>query len=212
MQNRITYLRGVFRSWVNARNRKRLHNTSFSLICSNCTGCILLHELGLKYNSPFVNLWMKPKDFIKCVANLKEYMAADLKFIDEPGIDYPIGLLKDIKIYFQHYSSDAEALNKWNERKKRINYKNLFIMMTDRDGCTLEDIVAFNKLPYSNKIIFTHIQYPEIHSAFYIKGFETQNSVGMCFDFINTFSSKKYYDQFDYIAWFNKPCQDTALQ
>lgn len=193
----------LFRQQINKQKRKKLDNSNFSLVASNCNGCLLSHDLGVRFNTPFVNLWMLPKDFIKCVSNLKMYMESDLKFIKEDGINYPIGLLRDVKIYFQHYSSNKEALEKWNYRKKRIDYNNIFIMMTDRDGCTYDDIIAFNKLPFRNKVIFTHVEYPEIDSACYIKGFENEKSVGMCFDFINKFSGSKYYDQFDYIKWFN---------
>lgn len=196
-------LNKLFRREINKNNRRKLINRNFSLVASNCNGCLLSHDLGVRFNTPFVNLWMKPKDFIKCLSNLEAYMKSDLKFIKEDGIDYPVGLLKDVKIYFQHYSSNEEALKKWNSRKQRMDYSNLFIMMTDRDGCTYDDIVAFDKLPYKHKVIFTHVEYPEINSAYYIKGFENKKSVGMCFGFIDNVSGVKYYDQFNYVKWFN---------
>ena len=159
--------------------------------------------MGLQFRSPFVNLWLKPKDFIKLLGELKHYMDMPLEFTKEEGIDYPIGLLDDVKIYFQHYDTKEEALKKWNERKARINYENLFILFTDRDGCTREDLIAFDDLAYKNKIVFTYRLYSEINSSFYIMGFENDGEVGDCFMRMPDKPYMKYYDQFDYVKWFN---------
>lgn len=186
-------------------NRKRLKNRDFSLISSNCNGALILHDLGLRFNSPFVNLWIRPKDYIKMLKDLKGYMESDLVFVSEEGISYPIGLLKDIKIYFQHYSSQEEAYKKWNERKNRINYHNLFVVFTDRDGCTIEDIKEFDNIEsIKNKVVFTHSRINGIDSAVYIKGFENKNEVGHLYEYMTPRKIKKYYDQFDYVRWFNR--------
>ena len=92
----------------------------------------------------------------------------------------------------------------WIERSKRINLENIFILMTDRDGCTKEDLIEFDNLPYKNKVVFTHLPYDDINSAIYIKGFEEEKQVGMCFNFKNRYTGKKYYDDFDYVNWFNE--------
>ena len=130
-------------------------------------------------------------------------MESPLSFTKEKGIDYPIGLLKDIKIYFQHYKTEQEAQNKWNERKTRINYDNIFVLFTDRDGCSYNDLTAFDNLPFKNKIVFTKTAFPEIKSAMYISGFEEMDSVGMCYEYMPDKPYMKYYDQFDYVSWFN---------
>ena len=189
---------------INKNKRKHLKNKDFSLIASNCNGAFILHDLGLQFRSPFVNLWMKPKDFIKMLGDLKHYMDLPLSFTTEEGIDYPIGLLDDVKIYFQHYESEEEALKKWNERKARINYDNLFILFKENKWCTKEDFVAFDNLNYQNKIVFTHQPLPDIDSSFYIRGFEDKDVVGDCFSFMPDKPYMKYYDQFDYVKWFNK--------
>ena len=196
----MSKINAVLRKFIDRNNRKRLINTSFSLVSSNCNGAFICHDLNLKFNSPFVNLWIYPKDFIKYLKNIKHYMECDLRFIKKNDISYPVGLLDDIEIYFQHYDSEDDAKNKWIERTKRINLDNLFILMTDRDGCTLEDLKEFDNLPYRNKIVFTHLPYKDIQSAFYIKGFEKDECVGMCFEYINKFSGKKRYDSFDYVV------------
>ena len=193
----------ILRKYVNSRNQQQLKNRSFSVIASNCIGACICHDLKLKFNSPFVNLWLKPKDFIKYAANIAFYSACDLTFCEEPNITYPVGLLHDIRIYFQHYGTKDEARNKWNERTKRIDLNNLFVLMTDRDGCTYQDLLDFDNLKYRNKVVFTHKQYPEIKSSLYIKGYEDQVSVGMCIGYVNCFSGRKVYDALPYVSWFN---------
>ena len=126
-------------------------------------------------------------------------MGYDLKFTTEEGIEYPVGLLKDIKIYFQHYKTEEEAKAKWNERAKRMDYDKLFILFTDRDGCTEQDIVEFDNLPYKNKVIFVNKPHPNIKSAVYIRGFENDGCVGPCMAYKSKISYKKYYDDFDYV-------------
>lgn len=188
---------------INKHKRKKLKNRDFSVIASNCNGAFILHDLGLQFRSPFVNLWLQPKDFIKLLGNLKNYMAIPLEFAIEEGIDYPIGLLDDIKIYFQHYNTEEEAVRKWNERKARINYDNLYVLFKENGKVTKDDLIAFDRLDYQNKIVFTHQSYPDIKSSFYIRGFEDKGSVGDCFLFMPDKPYMEYYDQFDYVKWFN---------
>ena len=191
------------RKKVNARNQSKLRNKDFSLIASNCNGAFILHDLGLKFNSPFVNLWIKPKHYVQLLSNLELYMNTDLEFIEEEEINYPVGKLLNVIIYFQHYSSSEEALEKWNKRKERIDYNNLFVMFTERDGCTYSDLLAFDALPFKEKVVFTKKIYPEIKSSVYIKGFENEDEVGNLFEYMPKKIGKKYYDQFDYVTWFN---------
>lgn len=188
---------------INYRNRKRLNNKDLSLISSNCNGAFILHDLGIRFNSPFVNLYMLPKDFLKMLHNLKRYMSLELVEVVEDGISFPIGELEDIRIYFMHYSSFDEAKSKWEQRKDRINYDNLFVLFNDRDNCTYDDLRDFDVLPYKNKVAFTHKPYPELKSAVYIHGFENEDMVGDCFEFVPNRIGRKYYDDFDYVGWFN---------
>ena len=196
-------LNDIVRPWINKRNRKRLKNHDFSLIASNCNGGFILHDLGMRFNSPFINLWMKPKDYIRMLSDLEDYMSQELVFVKEDGIDYPVGMLRDVKVFFQHYHNEAEAKQKWETRKKRINYNNLFILFTDQEGCRQDDLEQFDSLSLKNKVVFTNKSYPEFKSAFYIKGFEKRETVGNCFEFEPNHIGKKYFDQFDYIGWIN---------
>ncbi|WP_440163254.1 DUF1919 domain-containing protein [Actinobacillus pleuropneumoniae] len=194
-------LNKFLRKTINNQNRQQLQNHTMSVLSINCNGAFILHDLNEQFRSPFVNLYLSPTDFLKYLKKMSHYMQAELTFIASEK-NYPVGQLDDLTIHFMHYHSEQEAANKWTERTKRINLDNLFVMMTDRDGCTYQDLQEFDRLPFENKVVFTHKAYPELKSAFYIKGFENQTQVGDLFEF-SGWNGKKYYDQLDYVNWFN---------
>ena len=193
------------RKAINQTYQKRLTNQGMSVISANCVGAFILHDLNQPFNSPFVNLYLDPSDFVRYLQNIEFYQAQPLQFIQTEK-SYPVGLLDDLKVHFMHYHSEQEAKEKWEARSQRLDFDNLFIMMTDKDGgkgAKYEALQAFDNLPYPNKVVFTHKPYPELKSAFYIKGFENENEVGDLFTF-SGWNGEKYYDQFDYVSWFNQ--------
>ncbi len=184
-------------------NKARLKNKDFSIISSNCNGGVILHDLGQRFNSPFVNLWILPKDYLKLLNNFDDYMKYDLIFVEDNRYNYPVAILKDIKLYFQHYESKDEARIKWEQRRKRIIRDNIFVLFSDRDGCTYNDLIEFEKVPFENKVVFTKQKHPELKSSFYIRGFENQPCVGICSEYRNRHSVRRYLDDFDYVKWLN---------
>lgn len=189
------------RNWV---NRLRLRKREFSLFASNCNGACILHDLGLPFRSPFVNLCLNAPDFMKILESPREYLAAPLEFIEDSGCDYPVARLLDVTLHFMHYGTAAEAEEQWRRRCQRVNWDDVFVLMTDKDGCDDALLRRFDALPYKHKAIFTHVPHPEIASAVYIPGFEEETEVGNCVEFINGWSGKRYYDYFDYVSWFNQ--------
>ena len=199
----MSYRNFFFRKIIIRKNRSRLKNTDFTLFANNCNGGCICHDLGLQFRSPFINLYLDASDYMKFLENPKGYLEEPLEFISESERNYPVALLGDLKLHFVHYSSPQEAEDAWNRRKARINWDNLFVLMSDQDGCTYEMLRKFDQLPYKNKAVFTHIPYPDISSAVYIPGFEEKDSVGNCDAFVSIGSGKKYFDAFDYVKWFN---------
>lgn len=194
------------RNQINQKNRERLKNTDFSLLSSNCNGGVMCHDLGVQFRSQFVNLWMYCDDFIRYLSDLDYYNSIDtITFLshEESGHDYPVGLIDGMKIFFVHYHSDEEAQQKWNERKRRINKDNIFVMMSEQNGCTMEDLEAFDQLPFEHKVVFTKKPYQNIKSAFYVPGFEDRKELITILAFENVFSAKRYYDGFPYVDWLN---------
>lgn len=164
--------------------------------------------MGLRFNSPTINLWFKPKDYIKFLKNLKYYLyeCKMQQDVDESQkYKYPVGILDDIRIYFQHYESYESAKEKWYKRVKRINFDNLYIVMVQRDGCTEAEIEEFDELKYKHKIIFTVKNYPEYKSAYYIQNSEKDmTEVKNLCDYQGKFTGKRIFDEFDWIQFLNK--------
>ncbi len=194
--------------WIE-KQRRKLINRDFSIIASNCNGGVLTSDLGLQFNSPFVNLFIKASDYIRILQDLKGYMKEELRFVKEDDpiygrVSYPTAYLRDAKIYFMHYKSEEEARTAWNRRKERIKWDNLFIIFTDRSQCTQKDLEDFDKLPFQHKVVFTHIPHPEIKSSFYIKGYENEAKVPILTSYKDEERSvKRIYDQFNFVEWLN---------
>ena len=182
-------------AWVD-----NLHNRDFCILANDCTGGMLYHDLGMKFNTPTVNLFFQADDYIKFCSDLKAYLKEELVEI-KTDKSYPVGLLGDIAIYFTHYGSFDEAKKKWTSRVERINYDNIFLLDNDRNSCSEQTIQLFEKLPYP-RIMFTHhkMDYPH---TFYIPGFETEESVGVILHYRSKLSISRYYDSFDFINWLN---------
>lgn len=117
---------------INERNRNRLINKTPTIICSNCTGGVLYHWLGLKFYSPFINLYMNNEDFILAMENFDNFISTEIIEDINSGKAYPVGSgFGGCKIHFMHYKSFQDALLKWNERKSRINKDNMTIWLTN---------------------------------------------------------------------------------
>ena len=161
-----------------------------------------MHDLGMRFNTPFVNLWISPADFILYCSSINNYIDKELQFI-KSEYQYPVAVLDNITLYFAHYNSQEEAEKKWRQRTLRINLSNLFIVMLQSNGWEYQNLVDFEKLNIKNKVCLTFQEYPEFKSAFHINGFESKHDVGTCGYFLSPFSIKKHYDTFPWVEWFN---------
>ena len=188
------------------RKRKRLDNLNFSIIASNCVGTIIYHDLDLPFLSPTINLTIEMDDFIRFAENLKWYMEQEIvELKGEKGC--PAGMLGDVKINFVHYDTFEEGVRKWEERKERINWDNLLLIGSERDGCSYETLERFDRLPFENNVILTRVRYPEISSAYCIEGFEEKEELGMVLNYKKQFFRRRYLDDFDYVAFINSAVQ-----
>lgn len=199
----MNIITSIERKLYNKRRIRRLKNKSPTIISSNCNGGVILHDLGLKFNTPTINLYFVPGEYLKFVTDLDRYLAADLTEVNTDK-SFPVGQLDDIRVYFMHYKSFDEAKLKWNERRQRVDKNNIFFMFTDRDGCTEEDLRAFDSLPYKNKVVFTHVPRTDIKSSFYIKGFENEKEVGILSDYKPGFFIRRYLDDLDSVSFLDR--------
>mgnify|MGYP003434173936 FL=1 len=186
--------------------RRRLKNKNFSLMANNCLGAIFMHDIQQPFLTPMVNAGIVPSDFVKFLNDLDYYLSVDVKISqEESGDTWQFGYIDDIRILFMHFKYYDEPRVKWMERRNRINRDNMFIIMTERDDCTYEDLVAFDHLPYKNKVVFTVREYPEIKSAFHLKGCidPKTGQLGYAYEYPHWWSLSRYMEQFDLIKWFN---------
>ena len=190
--------------------RKRLKNRQASIIASNCIGTFIYYDMKLQFRSPTVNLSFNMNDYVRFLENLKWYLEQPVIPYQDERFDFPCGMIGDVEIRFNHYKTIEEAIQKWNERKKRIDWNNLFVIGIDGDECTYESIKRFDALPFSNKVIFTHKAYPEFSSAYYLPGFEVKKEVYRPTDFKKSILVRRYIDQFDYISFLNKSSKENV--
>ncbi len=199
------YLRDQEWKLYKKRRRRRLKNTDFTIISSNCIGTIMYHDLGLPYRTPTVNLTISMRDLVKMAGRLRWYMAQELiECALEEGLECPAAWLGDVRVNFAHYHSFAEAAKKWEERKKRINWDCIVLTGAERGDCGYEVLQAFDQLPWPNKVVFTKAEYPEFSSSFHIQGFEDQPELGMVLGCRTQLLKRRYIDDFDYVAFLNK--------
>lgn len=204
-------LNRIFRKGINRRNRQRLTNQDFSLLCNNCNGGIITHDLGQQFRSPTVNLFFIEDHFIRFCENFEHYISQPLVICEDPqhkpGFDYPVCNLGDLELHFMHYASFEQAREKWESRTARICRDNLFVMWTFFGGTNEAWLERFDKLPFANKVAFTEKPFPQYKSAFYIPGFE-EKGLGVLTLF-NGWKGNRVIDAFDYVSWFNEGQRET---
>lgn len=154
------------------RLRRRVKNRNFTLISQNCFAGGVYEDLNIQYKTPIVGLFLYPKCYLNMLENIESINFENIEFISKSKYEqanryinnvrkYPIAKLdnRDIEIHFLHYNNTKEALDKWIRRSQRINLQNLFIVFSDRDGCTIDEINRFDKLKYKNKVFISSKKY-----------------------------------------------------
>lgn len=191
--------------FLNRKNRKNLTNINPTLITSDCIGAVVAHDLRLRFNSPTVDFYFSASGFLEFIENPEKYIDAKMCESDETGYPYPVAKLIDISLYLVHYKDIQSAQIAWDRRKKRMNLNNAYYFMTDRNGCTEQDIARFDKLPYKHKVIFVHLREwaEKYESAFYIRGFDLEPCVGTMTAYNPKIGIRRNIDQFDYINFLN---------
>ncbi|MBR2732374.1 MAG: DUF1919 domain-containing protein [Clostridia bacterium] len=185
------------------RKRKKLKNKTPSILANNCNGGIIAHDLGLPFNSPLVNAGMYAPYYIQFLQNIEYYLAQPLVRIEDDKDGWFVAQCDDIQILLGHTRTYEEAVENWERRKKRFNPDNMYVVFCDKMDCTYDIIKAFDALPITHKVIFTHKPYPEFKSACYMPGFEEQGEVGVLSDWKPGFWKRRWLDDFDAVSFLN---------
>lgn len=152
--------------WFGKKRAAKLRTHDFSIISNNCWGGFVYQHYDLPYLSPTAGIYFFAEDYIRFLKNLRYYLEHDVMSISAAQSKYkdiligmhqenvPIGLIDDVEIVFLHYKTFEEAVEKWNRRKARVNWDNLYIKMSYMNCCNDDLVYEFDKLPYKNKFIF----------------------------------------------------------
>ena len=195
--------------------RRRLKNHDFTILSPNCMAGLIYHRLGERFNSPTIDISMKPEDFIEFISDLDYYCSQDISEDRNYKLEYPAGIIKgnashkDINVFFVHYESFEHGRSKWNERKTRIIKDNLFIIMCDIDDIFEADyqkvgylndsqLEMFESVECRNKALLTRRildksyayyiepQYNKLYPLVYLnRGINTLNYFEKKFDFVS---------------------------
>lgn len=189
--------------------RKKINCDNFTIISNNCWAGRVYQSYGIAYNTPTIGLFIMPEDYLKLVGNLKGYISTELKFVKPSESkwnkelknnmnygNYPIGLLGDVEILFLHYKSEEEAYEKWSRRCKRVNWDKLIYKFNDQNGCTIKDLIEFERLPLKNKICFTASKCDELKNAIYVRSDKRVNYIRASYE---PFGKSKYIDMNNFI-------------
>lgn len=125
------------------------------------------------------------------------------------NIDYPVGSLtyrqKKIHVYFMHYNTFEQAKRKWEERKRRVDFDNIYIIQNILN-VTNDDVDCFDSLPYKNKVLISN-QNPtgseniRICSLYLRENVQPSNILNYC----SRFSCKRWLEEIDYVEFLNRP-------
>ena len=159
----VRYVRFYFSTAVLGQHLK---NKQFTLVANDCWGRQVYQGVYVPYQTPFIGLFLDDIDYLRLLQNFSWYISQKLIFIEKSRYDrmnklkneyphkFPIGLLGgDIEIYFLHYKNEEEAFEKWERRKARMCWDNIFFVLKTNSP---ESILTFLSLPFEKKICFTN--------------------------------------------------------
>lgn len=186
--------------------QRKFKYKDFTIISNNCFGGIVYRNNDIPYNTPTAGLFFMADDYIKFIYNMKEYLNMDLveiklknskhyKYLNSINYSAPIGKLGDVEIMFLHYPTFAEAKEKWERRKKRINYDKIIYKFCEQNECMYEHLKKFDEFKADNKICFTYNNYPELNT---IQFKEFENDPKSFSDVVEKIF-KKYINIYDYV-------------
>jgi len=191
---------------------KFLQENDFTIISNNCVAGYMYQDIEAKYNSPTIGLQFPQEDFVKFCDSFAHYLEQPIVLDPNPNqeefkkvggkeIDFPVGRLGDLTIFFQHYKTIDDAIAKWNDRKKRIVSDKLLFVFMAYDSTPDQILHDFNALKIPNSIILTNSPRPQVPNTFAINnGKEPWHGV-------IEGTEKKHYQRFGFINWVYKGCK-----
>ena len=195
------------------KRRNRFKDRAMSIISANCIGGGICHDFGWRFLSPTINLFMMPADYLTFCENLDQCLT--LPIVPKLSSGYPVGEMElpsgtKIEFHFVHYKTFEEANFKWKERCKRVDKNKILLLFTDQNGCTIDDIKRFDKLPYQKILFVGNEQYKSLYDyTVYVKPQKDEvkkgiNPIDHCMWFIGLSGRRRYEHFFDMEGFFRK--------
>lgn len=140
-----------------------------TLITNNCWGGVICNNYGMEFKTPTINLQILPEEFPDFCENLEWYMSRELvecrrlrswhkeylKNMFQEVPKFPMGRIGDILVVFQHYESFEEAKEKWDKRKKRVDYESIGYLFHVKDERYSKYAKEFINLKLPNSVCIT---------------------------------------------------------
>lgn len=188
--------------------RRRVVNRDFTIISNDCWGGMAYEELAMRYDTPFVGLFVVIEDYMRLLRRPQFYCEAKMEFATQSRRQeinswreairkpYPIGVLNgDVEVHFVHYASRDEAETKWMRRARRIHWENLLVKVCWHDDDRMEDwLREFDGMAYAKKISLVPNESPDLRHAVRLRDYTTDGSA-------QYWSSHRH---FDVAAWLNR--------
>ena len=193
---------------ISEHYRRRLKNDGFTILCSNCIGGVIYHRLGKQFLTPTINMWFPQPDFVDFCLHLDYYLEQELHFI-ETDEGFPVAQLDGngsdiptITLNFNHDKEPEKARNTWEKRKSRIKRDNLYVMLYNLDGMTVEKLKSLEAFQCKGKVVFTAKPLSEIPWSVYIKPIQSHR-YPMNYLEKDVFGVRYYEKKFDFVAFLN---------
>ena len=197
---------------IHSKRLKRRFNSIVlrdnTIISSNCVAGLLYHDIGLKFNSPIIDLTFSPNDFIVFCENISNLNNSSICQI-KTDKKYPVGKLlfnetgQEVTIYFVHYSNFGDAKAKFYERCERIQKETRIIFMVKE--LTDDMIISFEKFEYKKICIYGKYDGNRALNNGYFRNYKPLFlSSKDVFSYKNVFSTKKIIDDiWDFLIKFS---------
>lgn len=190
--------------------QKGITDEELFLVSSDCVSGVIYHQLGRKFCSPFINLYIPIKEYFILINDFKNFMSSELYEDKESPNPFPVGYLTNkngdkVHIKFMHYKTFTEAKCKWEERLKRFNFNKYFCILNcstlkDREVAE-EHLENFKKVTAPRKMFFSIFDF----DCEYAYQFKFNNKKKIIIDPINRLVPyKKIIDTIDYSNVFGK--------
>lgn len=186
---------------LRTRNKKE----KITILCANCIGGIIYHNLGLRFYSPTVNLTIINSSFIKFLHNQSYYLG--LSPIEVNGtIDsrFPNARIGDLDLIFNHSENFQDGCSKWNNRKKRIIEDEKYVIVFDY-LLSDKDIADLGKVDCKKLVCFTAKKYPYSYCVHLPNCTEFSDGHLHVSNMLlkNIWGKRKIEMVFDYVGWLN---------